>query len=69
MKKIIVTMACLSLGILCGAQDLTILHTNDTHSHIDPVRAGEEAGMGGVIERAVFVAVSAMPWARTGSCL
>lgn len=55
MKKIIVTMACLSLGILCGAQDLTILHTNDTHSHIDPVRAGEEAGMGGVIERAVFV--------------
>ena len=42
-------------GISAGAQDLVILHTNDTHSHIDPVRAGEYAGMGGVIERAVYV--------------
>ena len=36
------------------AQRLTILHTNDTHSHIDPVRSGAEAGLGGVIERAIF---------------
>jgi 5'-nucleotidase len=32
-----------------------ILHTNDTHSHFEPERAGEYAGMGGIIERAAFV--------------
>ena len=37
------------------AQRLTILHTNDTHSHIDPVRSGTEAGLGGVIERAAYI--------------
>lgn len=37
------------------AQELTIIHTNDTHSHIDPVRSGEEKGLGGVIERAAYV--------------
>ena len=31
------------------AQELVILHTNDTHSHIDPVKSGPEAGLGGVI--------------------
>lgn len=34
---------------------LVILHSNDTHSHFEPVRTGEYAGMGGVIERAAFV--------------
>ena len=34
---------------------LVILHTNDTHSHFEPERAGEYAGMGGIIERAAFV--------------
>ena len=34
---------------------LTILHTNDTHSQIEPIRSGEDAGMGGVVERAAFV--------------
>lgn len=34
---------------------LVIVHTNDTHSHFDPVRGGELAGQGGVIERAVFI--------------
>ena len=37
------------------AQNLTILHTNDTHSHIDPLRSGEESGLGGVIERAAYI--------------
>ena len=36
-------------------QNLVILHTNDTHSHIEPVRSGKDAGLGGVVERAVFV--------------
>lgn len=33
---------------------LTILHVNDTHSHLEPERGGEEAGRGGVIERAAY---------------
>lgn len=37
------------------AQELTILHLNDTHSHIDPQRSGEYAGRGGVIEQAVYI--------------
>lgn len=34
---------------------LTILHTNDTHSHIVPLRSGENTGWGGIVERAAFV--------------
>lgn len=38
-----------------GAQNLTIIHFNDTHSHIDPQRSGEYLGRGGVIEQAAYV--------------
>lgn len=55
MRKQVFAIFMIFLCTWAGAQDLVILHTNDTHSHIDPVRAGEEAGLGGVIERAVFV--------------
>ena len=34
---------------------LVILHANDTHSRFEPVRTGDWAGLGGVIERAAFV--------------
>lgn len=34
---------------------LTILHTNDTHSTIEPIRFGKYAGMGGVVERSAFI--------------
>ena len=34
---------------------LTILHVNDTHSHLEPVRTGEFSGMGGVLERIAYV--------------
>ena len=44
----------LSCAVL-SAQDLTILHLNDTHSHIDPERSGENKGLGGVIEQAAYV--------------
>ena len=47
--------AFFAVCVLAGAQDLVILHTNDTHSHIDPVRTGKEAGLGGVIERAAYI--------------
>ena len=55
MKKPILSIILLTLAAIASAQDLVILHTNDTHSHIDPVRSGENAGWGGVIERAAFV--------------
>ena len=38
-----------------SAQKLTIMHFNDTHSHLEPERAGKSAGRGGVIERAALV--------------
>lgn len=34
---------------------LTIVHTNDTHSHLEPVRAGVDKGLGGAIERAAYI--------------
>ena len=54
MKKI----ACLIAVVLCAAcarPELVILHTNDTHSHLEPVRGGSEDGLGGVLERAAFI--------------
>lgn len=43
------------LALSLDAQDLTILHLNDTHSHIDPQRSGDYKGRGGVIEQAAFI--------------
>ena len=37
------------------AQELTILHLNDTHSHIEPERHGNRIGYGGVIEQAAYI--------------
>jgi len=34
---------------------LTIVHVNDTHSYLEPVRSGELAGRGGALERVAFV--------------
>lgn len=56
-----IVAAFFALILLCvsssglHARELVILHTNDTHSHIEPIRTGENAGRAGVIERAVFV--------------
>lgn len=38
-----------------AAQELTILHMNDTHSHIEPQRSGRHQGRGGVIEQAAYI--------------
>jgi 5'-nucleotidase len=38
-----------------SAQRLTILHTNDVHSHLEPMSGGEFAGFGGAPARAAFV--------------
>lgn len=37
------------------AQKLVILHTNDTHSQIEPVRVGRTAGLGGVERRLQYI--------------
>jgi len=50
MKKLIVILAAAAAISACGPQ-LVILHTNDTHSHFDPLRDGT----GGIVERAAFV--------------
>ncbi len=42
-------------GFPGGRHHLVILHTNDTHSHFEPVRDQDYAGMGGVIERAAYL--------------
>lgn len=55
MKRLISALCFICLASSLYAQELTILHLNDTHSHIDPQRAGEDMGHGGVIEQAVYI--------------
>jgi 5'-nucleotidase len=54
MKKILTVLAICCAAASCQPK-LVIIHTNDTHSHFDPVRGGEDDGKGGIIERAAFV--------------
>ena len=57
MIKLIAAVVTAMLVACSGAsaQKLTIMHFNDTHSHLEPERAGKSAGRGGVIERAALV--------------
>lgn len=55
MKKLIYILLMIACHYTLQAQDLTILHMNDTHSHIDPERSGKYIGMGGVIEQAAYI--------------
>lgn len=55
MKKIFLSIIALSAISSLSAQDLTILHLNDTHSHIEPERMGDIKGHGGVIEQAAYI--------------
>ncbi len=56
MKKLILTaMAVLASLVALPAQDLVILHTNDTHSQIEPVRVGYNKGLGGVERRLQYI--------------
>lgn len=63
-RYILIAAAMLAVGfcVYAAMQDgkretynLTILHVNDTHSHIEPDRVGEYAGKGGILERAAYV--------------
>lgn len=54
----ILLMSAVLVAVLgsCERQPrLVIIHTNDTHSHLEPIRSGVDAGKGGAIERAAFV--------------
>ena len=55
MKRILTAICILMASMSLNAQDLTILHFNDTHSHIDPQRSGDYKGRGGVIEQAAYI--------------
>lgn len=55
MKRIILIFIMAAVAVSASAQKLVILHVNDTHSHFEPVRSGEEEGLGGVIERAAYI--------------
>lgn len=57
MRKLILGICLLAalVNIDAAAQKrLTILHVNDTHSHLEPERSGDRKGLGGVIERAAY---------------
>ncbi|MBO7478879.1 MAG: metallophosphatase [Bacteroidales bacterium] len=56
MKKffLAVAIACLTFS-MSDAQRLVILHTNDTHSQIEPLRTGRNEGLGGVDRRLQFI--------------
>ena len=41
MKKTIIFLVAVLVALSAEAQNLTVLHLNDTHSHIDPQRSGE----------------------------
>ena len=34
---------------------ITILHTNDMHSHIEPFKSGKYKGLGGIAQRATII--------------
>lgn len=56
MKRIFISMMILAaVALPSKAQKLVVLHTNDTHSQIEPVRTGRNAGSGGVERRHYFI--------------
>lgn len=58
MRKLLSILSATALLSACcgsGKPGIIILHTNDTHSHIEAERSGELAGHGGAIERAAFI--------------
>ena len=53
-KTILIFFAALAVMSL-DAQNLTVLHLNDTHIQMDPQRSGEYKGLGGVVEQAAYI--------------
>ncbi|MCF0163663.1 MAG: metallophosphoesterase [Bacteroidales bacterium] len=55
MKKIALILALIMVAGSVNGQKLVILHTNDSHSQIEPVRTGRNANKGGVDRRLQFI--------------
>lgn len=62
MVLVLAGLAVLGYAVYIGSRagkketrHLTIIHVNDTHSHMEPDRTGEYMGMGGVLERAAYI--------------
>ena len=55
MRKLFISLLAVTFACAASAQELTILHLNDTHSHIDPIRSGKNTGKGGVVEQALYI--------------
>ncbi|MBP5692948.1 MAG: metallophosphoesterase [Bacteroidales bacterium] len=56
MKKTLTFFAALLLAFTSAqGQDLVILHTNDTHSQIEPLASGNYKGLGGVVRREKYI--------------
>lgn len=55
MRRVMIILCTVLFALSAGAQNLTVIHINDTHSHIDPQRSGEYIGRGGVIEQAAYI--------------
>ena len=50
-----ILLAAILFAAPLQAQDLVILHTNDTHSQIEPLRVGYNKGLGGVERRLQYI--------------
>ncbi len=55
MKKTVFFILAVLTAFSLDAQNLTVLHLNDTHSHVDPQRSGEYKGLGGVVEQSAYI--------------
>lgn len=55
MRRILISAFAVFSALTLEAQTLTIIHFNDTHSHVDPERSGEYEGRGGAIEQAAYI--------------
>ena len=55
LKYIVAAALLIATAGISQAQRLVILHTNDTHSQIEPVRVGRANGLGGVERRLQYI--------------
>lgn len=55
MRRFLILYLAFFWTLIAAAQDLIILHTNDSHSQMDPQTTGQSAGLGGVERRAAYI--------------
>src|SRR5512133_580236 len=54
-RIVLLTALMVATFSLSSGQALVILHTNDTHSNIEPASSGRNAGLGGFQRRANYI--------------